>query len=270
MLAKIARTLPEGDGVLFEPKWDGFRAIVFRGRGRGLHPEPRAAAAGSLFSGGPRGRARAAARRLRRRRRDRHRHRPRAGLRRAADAAASGGIARREAGEGDAGVVRRVRPAGRRRSGSARRCRRPTGVPGSSSCCSTSTPPVHLTPLTRDRGRRRGMAAAVRRRRPRRRHRQAPTRCLSARQARDVQDQARAHRRLRRRRVPLAQGRRRRWSARCCSASTTTAATLHHVGVTSSFTMVRRRELAEELAPLRENALDEHPWREWAAASGDG
>src|SRR5687768_14142186 len=45
---------------------------------------------------------------------------------------------------------------------------------------------------------------------------------------------------------------------------------LHHVGVTSSFTMVRRRELAAELAPLRENALAEHPWREWAAAAGDG
>src|SRR3954471_1039846 len=31
MLAKIADALPEADGFLFEPKWDGFRAIVFRG-----------------------------------------------------------------------------------------------------------------------------------------------------------------------------------------------------------------------------------------------
>jgi ATP-dependent DNA ligase len=30
MLAKAASGLPEGDGWLFEPKWDGFRAIVFR------------------------------------------------------------------------------------------------------------------------------------------------------------------------------------------------------------------------------------------------
>ncbi|HUR88726.1 MAG TPA: ATP-dependent DNA ligase, partial [Ramlibacter sp.] len=30
MLAKIAEQLPEGDGWLYEPKWDGFRAIVFR------------------------------------------------------------------------------------------------------------------------------------------------------------------------------------------------------------------------------------------------
>jgi ATP-dependent DNA ligase len=39
---------------------------------------------------------------------------------------------------------------------------------------------------------------------------------------------------------------------------------LHHVGVTSSFTMTKRRELATELEPLRANALDGHPWREWA------
>ncbi len=30
MLAKLARSIPEGDGWLFEPKWDGFRCIVFR------------------------------------------------------------------------------------------------------------------------------------------------------------------------------------------------------------------------------------------------
>jgi len=39
---------------------------------------------------------------------------------------------------------------------------------------------------------------------------------------------------------------------------------LQHVGVTSSFTMARRAELALELAPLRERALEGHPWREWA------
>jgi ATP-dependent DNA ligase len=41
---------------------------------------------------------------------------------------------------------------------------------------------------------------------------------------------------------------------------------LHHVGVTSSFTMARRKELVAELAPLREDALRNHPWREWAEA----
>ncbi len=41
---------------------------------------------------------------------------------------------------------------------------------------------------------------------------------------------------------------------------------LHHVGVTSSFTMARRAELLAELGPLREGALETHPWREWADA----
>ena len=46
---------------------------------------------------------------------------------------------------------------------------------------------------------------------------------------------------------------------------------LHHVGVTSAFTMAVRKQLAIELAPLREQARDAHPWREWAdAAGGEG
>lgn len=45
------------------------------------------------------------------------------------------------------------------------------------------------------------------------------------------------------------------------------AGTLHHVGVTSSFTMERRRALVKELAPLRRNAMKAHPWRDWAAGS---
>ena len=39
---------------------------------------------------------------------------------------------------------------------------------------------------------------------------------------------------------------------------------LQHVGVTASFTMAMRKQLVKELAPLRENALEGHPWREWA------
>jgi ATP-dependent DNA ligase len=41
---------------------------------------------------------------------------------------------------------------------------------------------------------------------------------------------------------------------------------LHHVGVTAAFTNETRRRLVEELAPLRENALEGHPWRGWAEA----
>jgi len=40
--------------------------------------------------------------------------------------------------------------------------------------------------------------------------------------------------------------------------------TLHHVGVTSSFTWDRRAALLPELEPLRKDALEGHPWGEWA------
>ena len=41
---------------------------------------------------------------------------------------------------------------------------------------------------------------------------------------------------------------------------------LQHIGVAASFPMSRRAELVEELAPYRENALDDHPWKDWANA----
>ena len=33
MLAKLTESLPADGNLLYEPKWDGFRAIVFRGAG---------------------------------------------------------------------------------------------------------------------------------------------------------------------------------------------------------------------------------------------
>jgi ATP-dependent DNA ligase len=42
------------------------------------------------------------------------------------------------------------------------------------------------------------------------------------------------------------------------------AGQLQHVGVTSSFTMERRRELVGFLEPYRQDAVEGHPWREWA------
>jgi ATP-dependent DNA ligase len=41
---------------------------------------------------------------------------------------------------------------------------------------------------------------------------------------------------------------------------------LAHVGVCASFTDVKRRELVEFLEPFRKNALEGHPWRDWAEA----
>lgn len=41
---------------------------------------------------------------------------------------------------------------------------------------------------------------------------------------------------------------------------------LRHVGVAASFTAKRRGELVDELEPLTKDALKTHPWRDWASA----
>ncbi len=46
------------------------------------------------------------------------------------------------------------------------------------------------------------------------------------------------------------------------------AGALHHVGVTSSFTDARRRELVGELSEYRVEDLQGHPWAGWAAGDG--
>lgn len=46
--------------------------------------------------------------------------------------------------------------------------------------------------------------------------------------------------------------------------------TLHHVGVASSFAAPLRRRLAEELEPYRRDALVGHPWRDWGEAERGG
>jgi ATP-dependent DNA ligase len=43
--------------------------------------------------------------------------------------------------------------------------------------------------------------------------------------------------------------------------------TLHHVGVTAAFPMAQRRALVDTLAPYRDNALEGHPWAAWASAA---
>jgi ATP-dependent DNA ligase len=47
------------------------------------------------------------------------------------------------------------------------------------------------------------------------------------------------------------------------------AGTLHHVGVCGSFTMARRKELLDEIAPYREN-VTEHPWLRGDGPADDG
>jgi ATP-dependent DNA ligase len=45
---------------------------------------------------------------------------------------------------------------------------------------------------------------------------------------------------------------------------------LHHTGVTASFTMARRCELVDEIEPYRRPSLAGHPWEAWAAAEPTG
>jgi ATP-dependent DNA ligase len=47
------------------------------------------------------------------------------------------------------------------------------------------------------------------------------------------------------------------------------AGTLHHVGVASSFAAPMRTQLEAELEPYRKNALRDHPWKDWAEAQAE-
>jgi ATP-dependent DNA ligase len=42
--------------------------------------------------------------------------------------------------------------------------------------------------------------------------------------------------------------------------------TLHHVGVAAAFTATVRKQLVVELTPLRTDAFEDHPWRDWAVS----
>jgi len=45
--------------------------------------------------------------------------------------------------------------------------------------------------------------------------------------------------------------------------------TLHHVGVASSFAAPMRKQLGAEVKPLEKDALRDHPWKEWGEHGGD-
>ena len=47
------------------------------------------------------------------------------------------------------------------------------------------------------------------------------------------------------------------------------AGALQHVGVTSAFTMAMRKQLVKELAPFRKDAIKDHPWRDWAGVAAE-
>jgi ATP-dependent DNA ligase len=48
------------------------------------------------------------------------------------------------------------------------------------------------------------------------------------------------------------------------------AGALHHVGIASGFSAAQRRNLVGELASLRDRARENHPWQHWETLAGDG
>ena len=267
MLAKLADEIPAGDTFLFEPKWDGFRSIVFRGdagelfiQSRDLRPldryfpelhealldrlPERCVVDGEIVIATPRGldfdalqlRLHPAASRV---------------AKLAAETPASFVAFDLLAADGESLMTD---PQQARRSQLER-------------LLASAEPPLHLTPMTHDRGVARewldrfegaGLDGVIAKPvdAPYQPGKRAMIKIKHARTADCVVAGFRFHK-----------------SGRDAVGSLLLGlfddrGRLHHVGVTSSFTMATRRQLVNELEPLRQNAFEEHPWREWAKMDG--
>ncbi len=263
MLAKPADAIPAGPGFLYEPKWDGFRAIVFRDddetdiQSRDLKPldryfpelaaplranlPERCVVDGEIVIRGPHGLAfEALLLRI-------HPAASRVALL-AAETPASF-VAWDLLALGDEDL--RSRPQGERRA------RLEDALAG-------ARPPIHLTPATRDpvtaedwfhRFEGAGLDGVI-------------AKPLDA----PYQPGKRAMTKVKHQRTADCVVAGFRWHKNGPGTLVGSlllglyddAGTLHHVGVTASFTEARRAQLVEELAPLRRHALDGHPWAEWA------
>jgi ATP-dependent DNA ligase len=267
MLAKIAETLPTGEGFLFEPKWDGFRALVFRGtdqtylQSRDLRPLNRyfPELEKALHEALPKG------------------------------CVLDGEIvvASRTGLDFDA-LQQRIHPAPSRIARLAKETPASfvafdlLGAGGKSTMelpqserrerlerlLGKAKAPLHLTPVTRDRAQAEewlhkfegaGLDGVI-------------AKLESA----TYQPGKRAMLKIKHVRSADCVVAGFRWYKERDDAVGSlllglydAAGVLQHVGVTSSFTMPMREQLAQELAPLR-GGVEEHPWRDWAGAqSGD-
>jgi ATP-dependent DNA ligase len=259
MLAKIADALPIEPGFLFEPKWDGFRAIVFRSaeqtllQSRDLKPLNRyfpeleqalhdALPKGCVLDGeivvaSPRGldfdalqqRIHPAASRIAKLAKET----PASFV--AFDLLAAGGKSTMELPQSE----RRVRLE--RLLGSAR-------------------PPLHLTPITRDRAEAEAWLEQF--------EGAGLDGVIAKLESAPYQPAKRAMLKIKHVRSADCVVAGFRWYKDRTDAVGSlllglydAAGTLHHVGVTSSFTMAMRQQLLQELSSLRDDALESHPWR---------
>jgi len=265
MLAKVADGLPEAEGFLFEPKWDGFRALVFRGPGgvvlqsrdgkplNRYFPElekvlqeqlPRGCVLdGEIVIAGPDGldfdalqqRIHPAPSRIARLAKET----PAAFV--AFDLLAAGGKSTLALPQSE----RRVRLE--RLLGQAQ-------------------PPLHLTPMTTDRAQAQDWLQ---------RFEGAGLDGVMAKPAAaPYQPGKRAMFKIKHQRTADCVVAGLRWYKEFTEGVVGSlllglydeAGVLQHVGVTSSFTMDMRRQLAVDLEPLRKNALEGHPWKDWQQA----
>jgi ATP-dependent DNA ligase len=266
MLAKLATALPEGEGWLFEPKWDGFRAIVFRDaersyiQSRDLKPldryfpeleaffraslPKRCVVDGEIVIAGPRGLDFDALQmRL---------HPAASRVRKLAAATPASFVAFDLLAEGDDDL--RSLPQAERR---ARLEHALAGTSGG----------VHLTPCRRERSvaedwfhRFEGAGLDG---------------VIAKHETTIYQPGKRAMVKIKHSRTADCVVAGFRWHKNGPGTLVGSLllglyddhGALHHVGVTSSFTMEARRRLANELEPLRVDALASHPWRAWAEAA---
>jgi ATP-dependent DNA ligase len=269
MLAKAARDLPEGDGWLFEPKWDGFRAIVFKDgqdvhiQSRDLKPMNRyfPELLGPLAAGLPercvvdgevviaRGAALDFEALL-------HRIHPaasRVAILAAETPASFVGFDLLAEGERDLTAA----PLEQRRAGLER-------------ALGDAVPPLHLTPATRDRALALDWFARF--------EGAGLDGVMAKRLDGAYQPGARAMIKVKHARTADCVVAGFRWHKNGPGTMVGSLllglfdaeGTLHHVGVTSAFSNATRKALVDELAPLREGALADHPWREWAAHALEG
>ncbi|MDB5945928.1 MAG: ATP-dependent ligase-like protein [Ramlibacter sp.] len=265
MLAKVADELPHGEGFLFEPKWDGFRAIVFRKgsevviQSRDLRPLDRyfpelAKALGEILPKGSviDGEIVVATRRgldfdaLQQRL-----HPAASRVAKLAQETPASFVAFDLLAAGGKSTM--PLPQGERRA-------RLEQLLGS------VKPPVYLTPMTRERDvavdwLRRFEGAGL-------------DGVMAKPQDGPYQPGKRAMLKIKHSRTADCVVAGFRWYKETRDAVGSLllglyndAHVLQHVGVTSAFTMEMRRQLADELEHLRKNAMADHPWRDWASAS---
>ncbi|HTO97838.1 MAG TPA: ATP-dependent DNA ligase [Myxococcales bacterium] len=267
MLAKLADSLPEGQGWIYEPKWDGFRALAFRDgpeillQSRDLKPlnryfpeleEPllrqlpqRCVLDGEIVIAGPHGldfdallqRIHPAASRVK--------------LLAARTPASYVAFDLLAMGEDDL----RQAPQGERRARLEK-------------ALAEAKPPLILTPATRDRSLAQDWFARF--------EGAGFDGVVAKREEQTYQPDKRVMLKIKHQRTADCVVAGFRWHKNGPGTMIGSlllglydeAGKLHHVGVTSSFTTAKRKALVEELQPLREGAAEAHPWREWAQWTG--